>query len=289
MRENSWNFAEGDPITDDLTAFRLLGGGEIYEAYLAFDDITYGMVVAKVVRPEYVGSRSAHRGLGREIDALQRLNHPVMLRLLRAETEGERPHLVLEHIEGPRLSSLLRKHGPLQEHQYLPLAVELASALHFMRHVGFVHLDVKPSNIIMGSPARLIDLSVARTLDLAESLDHTVGTDDYMAPEQVEPPAHGRPGFASDVWGVGATLYHAIEGAPAFDGDHDSEVAAERWPHLEQPVPPFTVRVRPDVADVVFSCLSPDPAARPEPRELADSLEAALTDLPKGKLSFKVR
>jgi serine/threonine protein kinase len=177
----------------------------------------------------------------------------------------------------------------LQEHQYLPLAVELASVLHFLRYVGYVHLDVKPSNIIMGSPARLIDLSVARTLELAENLDHSVGTDDYMAPEQVEPPKRGRPGPASDVWGVGATLYHAIEGAPPYDGDHHSEVAAERWPQVENEAPPFTVRVRPDVTAVIRACLAHDPAARPQPQELAESLEAALTDLPKGKLSFKVR
>jgi serine/threonine protein kinase len=289
MRENSWNFADGDRITGDLTAVRLLGGGEIYEAYLAFDDITYGFVVAKVLRPRRVRSNGALTGLRREIEALERLNHPVLVRLLRAAPDAERPHLVLEHIEGPRLSSLLRRHGPLQEHQYLPLAVELASVLHFLRYVGYVHLDVKPSNIIMGSPARLIDLSVARTLELAENLDHSVGTDDYMAPEQVEPPKRGRPGPASDVWGVGATLYHAIEGAPPYDGDHHSEVAAERWPQVENEAPPFTVRVRPDVTAVIRACLAHDPAARPQPQELAESLEAALTDLPKGKLSFKVR
>jgi serine/threonine protein kinase len=289
MRENSWNFADGDRITGDLTAVRLLGGGEIYEAYLAFDDITYGFVVAKVLRPRRVRSNGALTGLRREIEALERLNHPVLVRLLRAAPDAERPHLVLEHIEGPRLSSLLRRHGALQEHQYLPLAVELASVLHFLRYVGYVHLDVKPSNIIMGSPARLIDLSVARTLELAENLDHSVGTDDYMAPEQVEPPKRGRPGPASDVWGVGATLYHAIEGAPPYDGDHHSEVAAERWPQVENEAPPFTVRVRPDVTAVIRACLAHDPAARPQPQELAESLEAALTDLPKGKLSFKVR
>jgi serine/threonine protein kinase len=289
MRENSWSFADGDRITDDLTAVRLLGGGEIYEAYLAFDDITYGFVVAKVLRPGRVRSNGALTGLRREIEALERLNHPVLVRLLRANPDAERPHLVLEHIEGPRLSSLLRRHGALQEHQYLPLAVELASVLHFLRYVGYVHLDVKPSNIIMGSPARLIDLSVARTLELAENLDHSVGTDDYMAPEQVEPPKRGRPGPASDVWGVGATLYHAIEGAPPYDGDHHSEVAAERWPQVENEAPPFTVRVRPDVTAVIRACLAHDPAARPQPQELAESLEAALTDLPKGKLSFKVR
>ena len=289
MRENSWSFTDGDRIVDDLTAVRLLGGGEVYEAYLAFDEVTYGFVVVKVVRPGRVQSSSALTGLRREIEALEALNHPVLVRLLRAAPDAERPHLVLEHIEGPRLSSLLRRHGPLQEHQYLPLAVELASVLHFLRHVGYVHLDVKPSNIIMGSPARLIDLSVARTRELAESLDHSVGTDDYMAPEQVEPPERGRPGPASDVWGVGATLYHAIEGVAPFDGDHHSEVTAERWPQVEHEAPPFTVRVRPDVAAVVRSCLDPDPTARPEPHELADSLEAALTELPKGKLSFKVR
>ncbi len=289
MSENSWSFANGDRITDALTAVRLLGGGEIYEAYLAFDDITFGFVVVKVVRPQRVASGSALKGLRREIEALQRLNHPVLVRLLRAAPDAERPHLVLEHIEGPRLSSLLRRHGPLQEHQYLPLAVELASVLHFLRYVGFVHLDIKPSNIIMGSPARLIDLSVARTVELAAALDHSVGTDDYMAPEQVEPPQRGRPGPATDVWGVGATLFHAIEGVAPFDGDHTSNVTATRWPQVEHEAPPFTVRVRPDVAAVVRSCLSRDPADRPEPQQLAESLEAALTELPKGKLSFKVR
>jgi serine/threonine protein kinase len=110
-----------------------------------------------------------------------------------------------------------------------------------------------------------------------------------MAPEQVQPPKRGRPGPASDVWGVGATLYHAIEGVAPFDGDHRSEVVAERWPQVENEAPPFSVRVRPDVAAAVRSCLARDPAARPQPQELAESLEAALTDLPKGKLSFKVR
>jgi hypothetical protein len=66
-------------------------------------------------------------------------------------------------------------------------------------------------------------------------------------------------------------------------------VAAERWPQVENEAPPFTVRVRPDVTAVIRACLAHDPAARPQPQELAESLEAALTDLPKGKLSFKVR
>ena len=77
--------------------------------------------------------------------------------------------MVLEHIDGPRLSSLIRRHGPLPEQQYLPLAIDIASALHYLRYVDVVHLDIKPSNIIMGAPARLIDLSVARSRERAEA------------------------------------------------------------------------------------------------------------------------
>ena len=60
---------------------------------------------------------------------------------------------MLEHVDGPRLSTLIRRYGPLQEQQYLPLAIDIAAALHYFRHRGYVHLDIKPSNIIMGAPA----------------------------------------------------------------------------------------------------------------------------------------
>ena len=129
-------------------------------------------------------NESSLRGLRHEVAALTAINHPVVVRCLRHELQGERPHVVLEHIDGPRLSSLIRRHGPLQEQQYLPLAIDIASALHYLRHIGYVHLDIKPSNIIMGAPARLIDLSVARPATKAAELTRYIGTDLYMSPEQ---------------------------------------------------------------------------------------------------------
>ena len=146
---------------------RLLGGGGAYEAYLAFDEITYSPVVVKVLRPAQVTDRASLRGLRREVTALAAVNHPVVVRGLRQVEDGARPHLVIEHVDGPRLSTLIRRYGPLQEQQYLPLAIDIAAALHFFRHRGYVHLDVKPSNVIMGAPARLIDLSVMRTVTAA--------------------------------------------------------------------------------------------------------------------------
>lgn len=285
-REDGWGFRRGDAITDELTAIRLLGGGSSYEAYVAFDEHTYGPVVVKVLRPHRTSDASSLRGLRREVDTLSMVNHPVVARGLRAVVDGERPHLVLEAIDGPRLSTLLRKHGPLPEHQYLPLGLEIASALHYFSRVGLVHLDIKPSNIIMGAPVRLIDLSVARTIEAARELTYPIGTDAYMAPEQCDPPASGRPDHASDVWGLGATLFEAITGYRAFDdGDAASETPAERFPQLAQQPLVLPESVSPDVAKLVLACLERRPADRPLPRELAEGLTPALERLPKARLS----
>lgn len=287
---DSWGFVQGDPITSDLTAIKRLGGGEAYDAYLAFDDITYAPVVVKVVRPGRVHKESTLRGLRQEVEALARINHPVVVRGLRSVVDGERPHVVLEQLDGPRLSSLIRRYGPLPEQQYLPLAIELASALHYFRRLGYVHLDVKPSNIIMGAPARLIDLSVARTIEAAEALTYPIGTDPYMSPEQTEPPQTGVPGFGSDIWGLGATLFEAIAGHKPFnEGDEEAPEVGQRFPQVVEMPYLLPAQVPSDVAKVVYAALEPKPENRPLPHELAEGLEAALARVPRGKLTFKVR
>lgn len=288
---DSWQLAEGDEITPELTAVRLLGGGSSYEAYLAFDDVTYSPVVVKVVRPDQVGDRQTLRGLRREAEALATINHPVVVRGLRHVADGDRPHLVLEQVDGPRLSTLIRRYGPLQEQQYLPLGIEVAAALHFLRRVGWVHLDIKPSNIIMGAPARLIDLSVARTVEAAADLTSPIGTDAYLSPEQAEPPHTGRPGPASDVWGLAATLFEAVAGYKPFDeGDPDSDDVEARYPQLVEPPYELPDKVPHEVAKVIYAGLEKDPAARPLPHEFAEALEPVLARQPRARLAgFKAR
>lgn len=290
-RPDKWGLREGDLITAELTAMRLLGGGSSYEAYLAFDEITYAPVVVKMIRPGRVADGSSLRGLRREAAALTDVNHPVVVRGLRHVAEGDRPHLVLEHIDGPRLSSLIRRYGPLQEQQYLPLAIDIASALHYFRYTGHVHLDIKPSNIIMGAPARLIDLSVMRSVEAAAALRYPIGTDAYLAPEQAEPPASGIPGPASDVWGLGVTLVHAIAGErPYPDGDPDAGELAERFPQVGGPAPVLPDRTPGEVADIVLAMVAQVPADRPAPHEVAETLLPVLERQPRGRLAggFKV-
>lgn len=268
---------------------KLLGGGSAYEAWLAFDEVTYSPVVVKMLRPSQVDDGSSRRGLRREVDALAAVNHPVVVRGLRHDLDGPRPYVVLEHIDGPRLSTLIRRFGRLQEQQYLPLAMDVAAALHYLGRIGWTHLDIKPSNIIMGAPARLIDLSVAR-LEADARATTRIGTDSYMSPEQCDPGVQV-PSYASDVWGLGATLFEGVAGYRAFgDGDRDAASLAERFPQLVTRPRDLPTGVPPEVVKVLMGALDPDPAARPLPHEIVDTLEPVLERLPRNSLGgFKIR
>ena len=280
-----WEFREEDEIVPGLTALTLLGGGLRYEAYLAWHERLRSLVVAKVVRPDLVEDASTLAGLQREIELLERLNHPIVVRSFGGEAGGARPHVVLEHLEGPRLSSLQRRHGPLLMEQLVSLAIEISAALHYLAGEGLVHLDVKPSNLIMGGPPRLIDLSVARTLEQCARLRSPVGTEAYMAPEQAAAPSDEL-GSPADVWGLGATLHEAVTGQRPFrKGVRDSKVPEERFPQLTDEPPELPAHVPAALAESIMACLARDPAARPAPAELGDRLQLVLQEMPKPRLS----
>ena len=286
--QHSWDLAVGDEVVPHCQVQSLLGGGRSYEAYLAFDERLLTPVVVKVVRPHLVDDPSTLNGLRREVDLIGRLSHPVVVRGFHAATNGDRPYVALERLLGPRLSTLLRKHGALPLDQLLPLGMELCSALHYLHGSDVVHLDVKPSNIIMGQAPRLIDLSIARSAEAAARLDHVVGTDRYMAPEQCDPPRTGNPGPASDMWGLGATMFEAIAGLRAFpDGSTRSDSAdADRWPQLMHGPRDLPRGTPAPLAAVVLAALSSDPRLRPEPVEMFDVLESMVAMLPRPTLGL---
>jgi len=285
-QKSQWHLSAGDQIAPGRTAVKRLGGGLRYEAYLAWDAHLHALVVIKILRPGLVEDRHALEGLAVEARMLELLRHPVLVRGFGAELEGSRPHIVLEHLEGPRLSTMLRKYGPLPVEQLIPLALQLCSVAHYMGAEGILHLDIKPSNIIMGAPARLIDLSVAKALIESGGIRNPIGTDAFMAPEQCDPQGRGPAGPAADVWGIGATLFRAASGSRPFPGaDHHSAVPEERWPQLASPPIPLPEKVPPEIAEPILACLTADPAARPSATELAARLEPILDALPKPRLS----
>jgi serine/threonine-protein kinase len=282
--KSSWEFEEGAEIAPGRTILQVLGGGSRYEVHLVWDDHWFSIMVAKLIRPDQVDDEDALLDLRDEAELLGRLAHPVLLRGFDAVLEGPHPHVLVEHLEGPTLRRLIRKGGPLPMHQALPLALHVASAIHYLATEEIVHLDVKPDNIVMGVPPRLIDLSVARPIERAARMGSPVGTDAYMAPEQCDPKGYpGDVGPKSDVFGLGATLHHALAGSVPFPRDRDardSESPDVRFPQLVDEPEPLPDTVPEPLRDLIGRTLRADPAERPTAAELAMELEPLVAELP---------
>jgi serine/threonine protein kinase len=183
--------------------------------------------------------------------------------------------LLVEHLEGPTLRRLIRTDGALPAEMALPLGLHVASVIHYMAGEGWVHLDIKPDNLVMGTTPRVIDLSLARTVERAKRLTGHIGTAAYMAPEQCNP--RGDVGPPADVWGLGATLYHAVAGQPPFRRRRTRDEGAaleDRYPQLEDDPRPWRRPVPQALSDAILACLRREPAERPSAAELATMLRS---------------
>jgi len=284
----SWELEQGAEIHPGRVLLKTIGGGNRYEVFLVWDESLFALAVAKLLRPDQAGDEKALNDLAREVEALQTLAHPTLIRSFDAVLDGDYPHVLIEHLEGPSLRRLIKRDGAIPLQQLLPLAANVAGALQYMANRGYVHLDVKPDNIVMGLPPRLIDLSVTRTVERAATTRGPIGTDPYMPPEQcVGEFAGSRIGPASDSWGLGATLFHAVAGEKPFpSGAGDSGPA--RFPQLIEEPRPLPGNVPEALRTLIGELLDRDPARRPSCGEVVERLEPLIAELPR-KMRFSRR
>lgn len=231
--------------------------------------------MAKILRPNRVDDETTVNALRREASLLERLVHPVLVRGLDAVLDGPFPHVLVEYVDGDNLREIVEAEATLSVREALTVALELLGALDYIAANGVCHLDVKPSNILMADPARLIDLGAARTFEELAARRTPIGTASYMAPEQCDPGSELGPiGPAADVWGVGATLYHALTGNRPFSrpGPRGSDPIV-RYPQLVERPLPVPDYVPGSVETVIMTMLAHDPRDRPTATEASAALE----------------
>jgi len=260
----------------------LLGHGGMGDVYRGVDLNTGRPVAIKALKPEVV---AAHPQLVdrfvREGEALRRLDHPNIVKMLAAVEQDGRHYLVMEYIGGGSLQDLLEREGRMPVGRVLDVALDLADALTRAHRLGIIHRDLKPANILLdeaGVP-HVSDFGVAR-LPAAVTREASepgllVGTVHYVSPEA----CHGQPLDArADIWSFGIVLYEMLTAERPFGGD---SLMAVLTAILTQPVPDLAQR-RPDVpdalTDLIYRMLEKDREQRiPSIRLVGAELEAIAT------------
>ncbi|MCA9688601.1 MAG: serine/threonine protein kinase [Myxococcales bacterium] len=271
----------GKTIAGRYTVTRLLARGGVGLVYLARDERRSLDVVLKVLAPDWATDSEALARFEREVERLQGLRHPNIVRLLDSGHEDGRGYMVLEYIDGVTLDEYVRARRHLDVEDFVPIAAQILKGLGFAHGRGLVHRDMKPGNVMLcerkgrGNFVKILDFGLARLVDGERPVtaQHLVGTAGFLSPEQIR----GAPlDHRADLYAVGVLFYYMLSGVMPFTGEHN---AALLYKHVhETPASlaealPATHGVPDALIELVMTCLAKDPDARPSS---ADALSSQL-------------
>jgi serine/threonine-protein kinase len=216
---------------DTIAGYRLLeqvGEGGMGVVFRARNGSTRSHAV-KVLKPERAADESAVDAFRQEARATAAARHESVVAVTECGLEDGVHYLVMEFVDGPPLDRLLADRGRLPWKAAVRIAIQVARALGHAHDLGFLHRDVKPGNVLLfrDGRVRLSDFGIVKDIRSLKGFLLTgrkVGTAAYASPEQVR---GRRLGPATDVYSLGATLYHMVAGRPPFTGDA-RQVAAKQ-------------------------------------------------------------
>lgn len=255
----------------------LIGQGAMGAVYRGLDTYSDQTVAIKFLKPEIVREDPdfVERFI-REGEALRKLNHPNIVKMLDAIEENSSHYIVLEHVSGGTLSDLLRHDGALPVNRILDLALDLADALTRAHRLNIVHRDLKPANVLMaedGTP-RLTDFGHARMGDQSRLTrsGYLVGTYAYLSPEMIN---GDEIDARADIWAFGVMLYEMLAGVRPFSDSNPAPLLAA----IVSKQPTDLRTIRPDVPEelirLVEWMLEKNPNERiPSVRQVGAILEA---------------
>ena len=219
-----------------------------------------------------------------EAAAAASLNHPNIVAIHEVGVHKGQHYLVMDLVEGPNLAQTIQEQ-PLSARHAAQILKAVAEAVHYAHERGILHRDLKPSNILLDAEGQphVTDFGLAKRFDGDSSLTLTgqvLGSPSYMPPEQAGAD-RGKVGRRSDVFSLGAMLYHAVTGRPPFAGETMNETLDQVF-HRE-PLSPrlLNAGVPRDLETICLKCLEKEPARRySTARELAEELGRFLGDEP---------
>ena len=278
--------AENDLLNDRYQLGQLIGSGGMGDVYLGTDTLTDEKVAIKKLRTGLSGNMSqiVERFL-REGEALRKLNHPNIVKVLATFGEGTQQYIIMEYVGGGSLADLLLLQPQLPVDRIVSIGLELSDALSRAHHLQILHRDLKPGNILLatdGTP-RLTDFGLARIGELPRVTESSsiLGTLQYISPEVFE----GREvNERSDIWSFGVVLFEMLTGQLPFSNPTPFDLI---WAIKNQSLPiieNFRNGIPEPLANLTRRMLRKDNSARVvSARQVGVELETIQKELRKGK------
>lgn len=243
-----------------------LAQGGMSDIYRAFDLDSRREVVIKIPNQAMLGDPAQAERFQRELEVMASLDHPAILKGLGSGFHNRIPYLVTEYIDGKSLRQVMELSGAFLPEKALPIVMKIAEGMAYYHAHGIVHRDLKPENVLIrledGQPV-IMDFGLALTPRAHRvtfsNLTATLGTPDYMAPEQIE----GQRGdIRTDIYALGIILYEMLAGKPPYSGDTPLAVMAQHLNSSPQRLDRVAPKVPPELAAIVARCLQRSPEAR---------------------------
>jgi serine/threonine-protein kinase len=235
------------------------GMGNVYRATAADG----APVAVKIVKPDYAADQTFRRRFQREVEIARSVTNPHLVQVLDSGEIDGLPYMVEQFVDGRSLEQELRVRGRLDVRTTVRILTQTGEALQALWEAGMVHRDVKPGNILLDrhGTVRVTDFGLAKNTQgsVLTLPGQTLGTLDYMAPEQIRgDEVTGR----SDLYALGCVAYECLQGRPPFADRQGMRVL---WAHLqdEPPDPTAGPELTPEFVRVLKTALAKDPAERP--------------------------
>jgi serine/threonine protein kinase len=243
----------------------IIGSGGNGNVYRAWDTTLERFVAVKLMKKELLQDAKAMEGFYREARACARLNHTNIIHIYTFDDWENQQYLVMELADRGSLDQRIEKLRALTELDVLDFGIKIASALDMALKYNLLHRDIKPGNILYNADhePKLVDFGLARSTEAeVEAGDVTEGTPYYVAPEKIkrEPET-----FLSDMYSLGATMYHAVTGHVPFDAPTVEELVAAQ---VQTPLTPPNLVV-PEITQPTSDALVKAMAKNPSDRFLS--------------------